>query len=571
MIGSQTRKTSIFLITMQVIVALILAAGFVITPGSEATGKAIPTFNIVSVVKDVSVTIQTSTFPPDKLFTVRMGYGNTNGSGGVVVATTNSGSGGAFQETYLIPDILKGQDVIAIRMDAPGGFYAYNYFRNDPNFLNPNSAINPPLPGTAGATAPTTPGYTGIPTFSIKSVAADSKVTVKMHNFPANRDFTVRMGYFGTLAKAGEVVATTNSGEGGDLEETYEIPASLRGVHQIAIRMDATQYLFSYNWFYNVSTSVPGASGTGGTGGTGGAEPAVAAGSTEGAGGAASAEPAPTAPSPVEPVYVGIPSFTIGEVVQDTTVSILTSNLPLHTDYTVLMGPYGSLGEGGTVAGTGKVEESGNLKLDLKIPANLRGSTFIALRLEASNGYYAYNWFRNLNTRVSAPSAFAGSTPTPVSPLTAAVPAAGAVPAGEAKPTAEVAAAAPLTEVTPETPGAAPAVPTAGEAPMVSPNVSPDYNSVPSFTISSVVKDSMVSVFAKDFPAGQTFTVRMGEYGTAGVGGIVVSTTDTGKGGDFTATYTVPDALKGTEAISIRMDSPSGYYAFNWFYNSSSR
>ncbi|NMB58478.1 MAG: hypothetical protein GYA12_04865, partial [Chloroflexi bacterium] len=189
MIGSQTRKTSIFLITTQVIVALILAAGFVITPGSSARGKAIPTFNIVSVVKDVSVTIQTSTFPPDKLFTVRMGYGNTDGSGGVVVATTNSGAGGAFQETYLIPDILKGQDVIAIRMDAPGGFYAYNYFRNDPNFLNPASAINPPPAGTAGALVSTTPGYTGIPTFSIKSVKADSQVTVKMHNFPPNRDF----------------------------------------------------------------------------------------------------------------------------------------------------------------------------------------------------------------------------------------------------------------------------------------------------------------------------------------------------------------------------------------------
>ncbi len=545
MIGSQTRKTSIFLITMQVIVALILAAGFVITPGAKATGKAIPTFNIVSVVKDVSVTIQTSTFPPDKLFTVRMGYGNTDGSGGVVVSTTNSGAGGAFQETYLIPDILKGQDVIAIRMDAPGGFYAYNYFRNDPNFLGSASAINPPPAGTAGALVSTTPGYTGIPTFSIKSVKADSQVTVKMHNFPPNRDFTVRMGYFGTLAKGGEVIGTTNTGEGGDMEETYEIPASLRGVHQIAIRMDATRYLFSYNWFYNVNTEKTGASGAGGTGGTGSSGGETA---TEGAGGETAAAPEAAAPSPVEPVYVGIPTFTIGEVVQDKTVSIMTSNMPLHTDYSVLMGPYGTMGAAGTVAGTGKVEDSGNLKLTFDIPASLKGSTFIALRLEASNGYYAYNWFRNLNTKVTAPAAPAVPTPTPVSPMTAE--------------------AAPLTEVTPET---APAAPPAGEAPMISPNVSPDYNSVPSFTISSVVKDSMVSVFAKDFPANQTFTVRMGEYGTAGVGGIVVSTTDTGKGGDFTATYTIPDALKGTEAIAIRMDSPSGYYAFNWFYNSSSR
>ena len=72
-----------------------------------------------------------------------MGYSNTDGGSGTVVATTNTGAGGAFQETYLIPDILKGQEVIAIRMDAPGGFFAYNYFRNDPNFLSPVTALSP--------------------------------------------------------------------------------------------------------------------------------------------------------------------------------------------------------------------------------------------------------------------------------------------------------------------------------------------------------------------------------------------------------------------------------------------
>lgn len=536
MIESQTRKTSIFLIALQAILAFTLAAGLAFCPGSVSQASYIPTFNIVSVVKDVSVTLQTSTFPPDKLFTVRMGYGNTNGSGGVVVATTNSGAGGAFQETYLIPDILKGQDVIAIRMDAPGGFYAYNYFRNDPNFLSAASAINP-VPTTVNGTTAGTPavnaGYTGIPTFSISSVVGDSKVTIKMHNYPAERDFTVRMGVFGSLAKGGEVVGTTNSGTGGELEETYEIPASLRGVHQIAIRMDASTYLFAYNWFFNTSTTIPGAAGTGGTGGTG---------SSSGTGGEGMAAGSEAAPVVAQPEYIGTPSFTIGEVQQDTSVSILTSNLPLHTEYTVLMGPYGSLGTGGSVAGAGTVEENGNLQLTFNIPANLRGSSFIALRLEASNGYYAYNWFRNLNTRVvAAPSIPSGPTPTPVTALSS------------------------------ETPAPAAAAPAAEPVPVANPNVSPDLNAVPSFTISSVVKDSMVSIFAKDFPANQTYTVRMGEYGTAAVGGVVVSTTDTGKGGDFTATYTIPDSLKGSEAIAIRMDSTSGYYAFNWFYNSSSR
>ncbi|NLF50014.1 MAG: hypothetical protein GX577_02650 [Leptolinea sp.] len=528
MTESQTRKTSKFLILLQAFVIIALAAGLAFCPGSVNQAKAIPTLNIVSVVKDVSVTIQTSTFPADKLFTVRMGYGNTNGSGGVVVATTNSGAGGAFQETYLIPDILKGQDIIAIRMDAPGGYYAYNYFRNDPNFLNPASAIfpAPPTTTTADGTVIASSGYKGIPTFSISDVVEDSKVTIKMHNFPADRDFTVRMGYFGTLAKGGEVVGTTNTGEGGELEETYEIPASLRDVEQIAIRMDASTYLFSYNWFFNRTTSVPGSSGTGGTGGTGGA------------GGEGMTEGAEVSPTVIEPPYAGTPSFAISEVERDSTVTIVTTNMPLNTEYTVYMGQYGSMGVGGSVSGTGSVTDNGNQRLTFIIPDSLKGSDFVALRLEASNGYYAYNWFRNLSTNPAAVvSSFDGPTPTPVSPLT-----------DESAPIDEE-------EV----------------APVVSPNVSSDYNAVPSFTISSVVKDSMVSIFAKDFPADQTFTVRMGEYGTAAVGGKVISTTDTGKGGDFTATYTIPDELKGSESIAIRMDSTSGYYAFNWFYNSSSR
>jgi len=221
--------------------------------------------------------------------------------------------------------------------------------------------------------------------------------------------------------------------------------------------------------------------------------------------------------------------------------------LPPLTEYTVLMGPYGSLGAGGTVAGSGKVEDNGSLTLTYNIPVSLKGQTFIAVRLEASNGYYAYNWFRNLSTlkAVAPPDMTVGPTPTPVSPITPAV---------ETSPGVDT-TTPPLSEPIPE----------------VVPNVSSDYNSVPSFTINSVVKDSMVSVFAKDFPPGQTFTIRMGEYGTAAIGGVVVSTTETGKGGDFTATYSIPDSLKGSESIAVRMDSTAGYFAYNWFYNSSSR
>jgi hypothetical protein len=82
-----------------------------------------------------------------------------------------------------------------------------------------------------------------------------------------------------------------------------------------------------------------------------------------------------------------------------------------------------------------------------------------------------------------------------------------------------------------------------------------------------VVRDGKVTISAKNFPADQTFTVRMGAYGTKGVNGVVVGTKETGSGGSFEATFDIPESLKGSQRIAIRMDSPQGFYAYNWFWN----
>ena len=59
----------------------------------------------------------------------------------------------------------------------------------------------------------------------------------------------------------------------------------------------------------------------------------------------------------------------------------------------------------------------------------------------------------------------------------------------------------------------------------------------------------------------------MGKYGTAGVGGTQVTTTDSGSGGTMDITYLIPAGLKGLDRIAIRMESSAGYYAYNWFWN----
>jgi hypothetical protein len=425
---------------LQAVVILVLITAVllpVVKPVSAYTG--IPTFSIVTVVTDTSVTIKTNNFPADETFTVRMGPFGTLGIGGTVVGTTDSGTGGSFQATYDIPASLAGSYKIAIRMDSANGYYAYNWFYNK-------------------AASEVQPGYTGIPTFSIVSVVVDSSVTIKTNNFPADLDFTVRMGPIGTKAIGGIVVATTNSGTGGSFEATYDIPDSLKGSYQIAIRMDSpTGFYFAYNWFYNNTTAVTPPSG-----------------------------------------YTGIPTFSIVSAVEDTSVTIKTNNFPPDQDFTVRMGAFGTRAIGGEVVATTNSGTGGSFEKTYDIPADLAGSYKIAIRMDSPEGYFAYNWFYN-NTA---------------------------------------------------------AAPTSG------------YTGIPTFSIIGVSKDTSVTIKTTNFPADQEFTVRMGLMGTKAVDGIVVGTTDSGTGGSLEATYNIPASLAGETQIAIRMDSANGiFFSYNWFYN----
>ncbi|HNT53965.1 MAG TPA: hypothetical protein PKG95_04585 [Anaerolineaceae bacterium] len=233
---------------------LLVMVMTLIMPVAPARAAAVPTptFKIVSVVPGVSVTIETKNFPANMDFTVRLGEYGTYAIGGYVVATTNSGTGGVFQSTYTIPDALKNQATLAIRMDGRLGYYAYNYFSNVVGGATP-VPITTPVPGTTPTPRP--PAYTGIPTFSIQAVVRDQTVTILTKNLPPNQTFTVRMGAYGTRAIGGIVIGTTESGAGGALTLTYTIPDSLKGRYQIAIRMDSPQGYYSYNWFYNNDTS----------------------------------------------------------------------------------------------------------------------------------------------------------------------------------------------------------------------------------------------------------------------------------------------------------------------------
>jgi len=92
-------------------------------------------------------------------------------------------------------------------------------------------------------------------------------------------------------------------------------------------------------------------------------------------------------------------------------------------------------------------------------------------------------------------------------------------------------------------------------------------STIPTIAITSVVTDQTVSVQTYNYPANQNFVVTMGPMGSQGIDGYYVTTINSGNGGSFPATFNIPDPLKGSSQIAIRLQSAQGFFSFNWFYN----
>lgn len=336
---------------MHLLALIILVSSFStnVTPANAAKVVEIPTFSILSVAVDTSVTILTHNFPVSHGFDILMGYMGTRGINGFLVGTLNSGAGGSFIATLNIPPELRGQFQIAIRLQSNQGaaYHAYNWFYNKPG----------------GSVSYYPPEYNdgGIPTFSIAGVVQDVSVTIITHKFPAGDSFDVLMNYMGTRGINGYKVATVSSGAGGKMTFTFPIPDFLKGEYQIAIRLQSNtgSGFAAYNWFFN---------NTGYTSGSGGI-----------------------------PGYYGYPTFSIVSVIRNQSVTIEIYNLPPGDKFDVLMGPMGSRGLGGYLVDSFDAGAGGRQSHTFNIPAQLFGAYQIAIRIQSKTGtgLYAYNWFFN--------------------------------------------------------------------------------------------------------------------------------------------------------------------------------
>jgi hypothetical protein len=465
----------------------ILFVSVLLAATAFPVGAASMSFYVTSVEPNDTVSVHTQGFPEGTNLSVTMGPAGSAGLG-YYVTTTYTGEGGVLDRTFSIPAALNGMGTIVLRFESADGEYvAYGPFTNQAG------GTSKPASGSAPASGSST-SSTGLELY-VQSVAPDEDVSVRTGNFPAGTFFNVYMGKHGTNGVNGVLVARTNSGDGGSFGVVYTIPSQLYGQSIIDLRMvsdDGSSYAAVS--FYNSEG--------------GGAAPSTSSGSSSTSSGSGS--------------YVSyVPTFSIVTVKPGESVTIRTYNFPPAQAFTVRMGPYGTYGINGEIVGTTDSGNGGSFEATYSIPASLKSADAIAIRMDSSQGYYAYNWFTNMGTSSAAP--------TTVPPVAAATPVPGAPAAPPAQP--------PIT-----------------------------YTGFPYFYINSVVANNTVTITGYNFPPDQSYVVTMGPYGGYGIGGTVVATSETKTGGTITATYTIPANLAGSYQIAIRIESPYNY-AYNWFYN----
>jgi LysM repeat protein len=205
---------------------------------------------VTSVERDISVTIKTANMPDNVLFEVSIGRKQSGSMNWMKVADLDSDRGGSFKAAFDIPDEFAGASTLSIKLvQAKKNKSLVRSFSN--------------ASYTSGTGGPYYPYYNygnyyygTIPTIWIQSVVRDSTVTIRTANFPSGMDFQVLMGPMGSAGIGGYYVTTFNSGAGGAMTLTFNIPPQLYGSHRIAIRtQNQWSGFYSYNWFYNNTTN----------------------------------------------------------------------------------------------------------------------------------------------------------------------------------------------------------------------------------------------------------------------------------------------------------------------------
>lgn len=96
----------------------------------NTTPASAPRLNIVSVEAGRTVTVQAVNLAPNQKVEVRLGKNGTLGVSGALVGTVTTDANGQFSGTYTLPENLRADSIVAIRIESQNGRYAYDWFWN---------------------------------------------------------------------------------------------------------------------------------------------------------------------------------------------------------------------------------------------------------------------------------------------------------------------------------------------------------------------------------------------------------------------------------------------------------
>ncbi len=318
--------------------------------------------------------------------------------------------------------------------------------------------------------------------------------------------------------------------------------------------------------------------------------------------------------SPGTPNPGGNPVFSVTSVKKDQTVTVSVSGYPANKTFNILMGKIGTKGVNGTLVGSGKTNNNGSFSATVDIPKKLQGLDTIAIRIEAqgNTGMYAYNWFYNKNQSGGSGGADGGSYSSGLAVTSVVEDKSVSFKAGNLQPNRTYGVYLDRKNSNDKVSGKWVASVTTDSKGYVSATVDipVEYKdrrelslrlvssdgksfvatswflnatstggtgggsvagSIPTFSIIAVVKDNSVTIQTFNFPANKQFEVLMAKMGTQGIDGTRVDKIKSDNDGSFKATFSIPEKLQGRSQIALRLQATdgSGYYAYNWFYNSS--
>lgn len=191
-------------------------------PAAAAPGHDITlSFDVVAVKKSESVTIKMKDFPVRTKFTLKMAKVGKKAVDGAVIAEFNTEKGGTFEKTFQIPENLKNELIIAIRVDSVDHYAAENWFFNEDKYAKVTDKAKQPA-------------------MTFSGVQKDTSFKLEVKNLVPNTAYLVRVGPHYTFYRDYVSTGTIKSDAEGVISADITMPKAIKdkAAEYVMVRLD---------------------------------------------------------------------------------------------------------------------------------------------------------------------------------------------------------------------------------------------------------------------------------------------------------------------------------------------